>query len=144
FAQQQIGELGLNPVRHPFATMLRHFFARASIVQELHALLAELGELQVVDEPHHLAQAGVDVALLRAHLADPERRPLPELVVLALRDRHVELVLHARLDGTQHAALAFERVVLGKEQLETKDADHHAGPGMPQAWRSAGWATWPD
>src|SRR5262249_30186781 len=143
-AEEQVGELRLNLVRHPLATMLRHASSQASIMQELHALLAELGELQVVDEPHHLAQAGVDVALLRTHLADTERRPLPERVVLALRDRHLELVLHPRLDGAEHAPLAFERVILGEEQLETEDADHHAGPGMPQAWRSAGWATWPD
>ena len=47
--------------------------APPSVVQELDALLAELGELQVVDEAHDLAQARVDVRLVGAHLAHAER-----------------------------------------------------------------------
>src|SRR5262249_46060098 len=90
-----------------------------SVVEELHPLLAEFGELQAVDELDHLAQAGVDVRLIRPHLAHPQDGPLPVIVLLALGDRHVEGVLDSGLDGTQHAALALQRMVLGQQQLET-------------------------
>src|SRR5262249_56473695 len=90
-----------------------------SVVQELHPLLAEFGELQAVDELDHLAQAGVDVRLIGAHLAHAQDGPLPMIVLLALGDRHVEGVLDPRLDGAEHAALALQRMVLGQQQLGT-------------------------
>src|SRR5213593_1332424 len=102
--------------------------APSSIVEELEALLAHLGELEPVDEVDDSPQAAVHVRLVRADLAHAEGRALPVIVVGALRDRDVELVLHARLDGPQHAALALERVILGEQQLEPEHADHH-GPG---------------
>src|SRR5437867_1537028 len=95
------------------------------VVQELDLLLAELGHLQLLDEMYDLAQTAVDVRLVGADLAHAKGRLLPEIVVVALGDRHVELVLHARLDGTQHAALALQRVVLRQPQLEAEHPDHH-------------------
>src|SRR5213594_644407 len=102
--------------------------APSSIVEELEALLAHLGELEPVDELDDSPQAAVHVRLVRADLAHAEGRALPVIVVGALRDRDVELVLHARLDGPQHAAFALERVILGEQQLEPEHADHHRYP----------------
>src|SRR5262249_4590982 len=68
-----------------------------------------------------------DVALLRSDLAHPERRALPEVVILTFRDRDVELVLHPGLDRSEHAALPLEGMVLRQKQLEAQDADHHTG-----------------
>src|SRR5262249_24595277 len=96
-----------------------------SVVQELDPLLAELGELEVVDETHHLTQAAIDVRLIGSDLAHAEDRALPEVVVLAFRDRDVELLLHPRLDRPQHAPLALERVGLRQPELEAEDADDH-------------------
>src|SRR4029077_16909901 len=131
-AQEQGGELCLDLVRHAFATMLRHGLPRASVMQELDALLPELGELQVIDELHHLAETRIHVALLPPPLAPPAQRSLPEVMILALRDRHVELVLHPRLDGAEHAALAFQRVVLRQGQPAAQDtAPPAGGPPAP-------------
>src|SRR2546427_11867936 len=107
--------------------------APSSRVEELQACLAHLGELEPVDEVDDLPQAAVHVRLVRADLAHAEGRALPVIVVGALRDRDVELVLHARLDGPQHAALALERVVLGQQQLEPEHADHHLYPSLALA-----------
>src|SRR5438094_1714852 len=107
--------------------------APSSIVEELEALLAHLGELEPVDEVDDSPQAAVHVRLVRADLAHAEGRALPVIVVGALRDRDVELVLHARLDGPQHAALALERVILGEQQLEPEHADHHRYPSRTLA-----------
>jgi hypothetical protein len=76
-------------------------------VQELELLFPELGELHVVDATHDLTERAVDEWLIRADLADPEHRPLPEVVVVGLGDRDVELVADARLDRSQNAALPF-------------------------------------
>src|SRR5262245_7789746 len=111
----------------------------ASIMQELDALGAELGELEAVDELDDLPETCVHVGLIGADLADAERDPLPEVVVVALRDRHVEGVAHPRLDRPDHAALPLERVVLGEQQLETQHPDHHRWRGRPYAGRSAAW-----
>ena len=67
-AQQQRRQLGLDQMGDAIATVLRHR-PSASVVQELDPLLAELGELQAVDELDHLAEARVDVRLVRADLA---------------------------------------------------------------------------
>src|SRR5437667_5981587 len=96
-----------------------------SVMEELEALLAQLGELEPVDEAHDFPEAGVHVPLVPPHLAYPQGRALPVIVVGALGDRDVELALHARLDAPEHAALALERVVLGQPQLEPEHADHH-------------------
>src|SRR5262249_49893146 len=132
FPQQQVRELRLDQVCHALATVLRHRILPRSIVQELQPFLAELGELQAVDELYHLSEARIDVPLRPPDLAHPEDRALPQVVVVALRDRHVELVLHSRLDRAQHAALPLEGMVLGQPQLQPENADHHAGrPGAP-------------
>src|SRR2546428_12682627 len=107
--------------------------APSSIVEELEALLAHLGELEPVYEVDDSPQAAVHVRLVRADLAHAQGRALPVIVIGALRDRDVELVLHARLDGAQHAALPLERVVLGKQQLEPEHADHHLYPSLTRA-----------
>src|SRR5262245_42158907 len=105
-------------------------------MEELEALLADLGSLELLDEVHALAEAAVDVCLVATDLAHAEQRALPEVVVLALGDRHVELVLHPRLDRAEHAPLALERVVVVQQQLEPEDADDHCRPPA-QAERSA-------
>src|SRR5437773_8768747 len=111
--------------------------APSSIVEELEALLAHLGELEPVDEVDDRPQAAVHVRLVRADLAHAEGRALPVIVVSAFRDRDVELVLYARLDGPQHAAFALERVILGEQQLEPEHADHH-GPARRASGRALG------
>src|SRR4029453_4746929 len=83
-AQQEPGQLGPDQVRHAIATMLSHRLLRPSVVQELDPLLAQLGELQAVDELHDLAQARVHVTLLRPDLAHAEDGSLPVIVLLAL------------------------------------------------------------
>src|SRR3989454_11668426 len=104
-----------------------------SVVEELEALFAHLGELEPVDEADDFPEAAVHVRLLRPDLAHAEGRALPVIVVGAFRDRDVELVLHTRLDGPQHAALALERVILGEQQLEPEHADHHRYPSRTLA-----------
>src|SRR2546429_1325014 len=104
------------------------FIHGLSVVEELEALLAHLGELEPVDEADDFAETAVHVRLLPSDLAHAEGRALPVIVVGAFRDRDVELVLYARLDRPQHTALALERVILGEQQLEPEHADHH-GPG---------------
>src|SRR2546428_9264399 len=103
------------------------FIHRLSVVEELEALFAHLGELEPVDEADDFAETAVHVRLLRPDLAHAEGRALPVIVVGAFRVRHVELVRYARLDGPQHAAFALARVILGEQQLEPEHADHH-GP----------------
>src|SRR5437764_1061232 len=95
----------------------RSAIAPGSVVEELEALLAHLGELEPVDEADDFAETAVHVRLLPSDLAHAEGRALPVIVVGAFRDRDVELVLYARLDRPQHAALALELVILGEQQL---------------------------
>src|SRR5437899_13059063 len=109
------------------------FIQRLSVVEELEALLAHLGELEPVDEADDFAETAVHVRLLPSDLAHAEGRALPVIVVGAFRDRDVELVLYARLDGPQHAAFALERVILGEQQLEPEHADHHRYPSRTRA-----------
>src|SRR5947207_10726258 len=99
------------------------FIHRLSVVEELEALLAHLGELEPVDEADDFAETAVHVRLLPSDLAHAEGRALPVIVVGAFRDRDVELVLHARLDAPQHAAFALERVILAEPQLAPEHAD---------------------
>src|SRR2546428_8626473 len=113
------------------------FIHRLSVVEELEALFAHLGELEPVDEADDFAETAVHVRLLRPDLAHAEGRALPVIVVGAFRDRDVELVLYARLDGPQHAAFALERVILGEQQLEPEHADHH-GPARRAPGRALG------
>src|SRR3989449_3823017 len=113
------------------------FIHRLSVVEELEALFAHLSELEPVDEADDFAETAVHVRLLRPDLAHAEGRALPVIVVGAFRDRDVELVLYARLDGPQHAAFALERVILGEQQLEPEHADHH-GPARRASGRALG------
>src|SRR3989442_13812442 len=113
------------------------FIHRLSVVEELEALFAHLGELEPVDEADDFAETAVHVRPLRPALAPAEGRALPVIVVGAFRDRDVELVLYARLDGPQHAAFALERVILGEQQLEPEHADHH-GPARRASGRALG------
>src|SRR3989442_11388260 len=113
------------------------FIHRLSVVEELEALFAHLGELEPVDEADDFAETAVHVRPLRPALAPAEGRALPVIVVGPFRDRDVELVLYARLDGPQHAAFALERVILGEQQLEPEHADHH-GPARRASGRALG------
>src|SRR3989449_7066831 len=113
------------------------FIHRLSVVEELEALFAHLGELEPVDEADDFAETAVHVRLLRPDLAHAEGCALPVIVVGAFRDRDVELILYARLDGPQHAAFALERVILGEQQLEPEHADHH-GPARRASGRALG------
>src|SRR5439155_6637623 len=100
----------------------RSAMARRSVVEELEALLAHLGELEPVDEADDFPETAVHVRLFRSDLAHTVGLALPVIVVGAFRDRDVVLVLHARLDGLQHAALALERVILWVQQLDPEHA----------------------
>src|SRR5262245_27881507 len=93
----------------------RSAMAASSVVEELDPLPTQLGHPELLDELDNVTEAAVNVLAIGAHLAHPEDGALPEIVLLALRDRHVELVLHPRLDHAQHAPLALERVVLGQQ-----------------------------
>src|SRR6185503_12669082 len=127
FASRMTSRASSLCTRCPTRSGRRSAMRRSRVVQELDPLLGELRDLELPDEADDLPQAAVDVRFVRTDLADAEERALPEVVVLALGDRDVELVLHARLDGAQHAALALQRMVLGQEQRQTEHADHH-GP----------------
>src|SRR5205814_9532318 len=101
----------------------RSAIAPGSVVEELEALLAHLGELEPVDEADDFAETAVHVRLLPSDLAHAEGRALPVIVVGAFRDRDVELVLYARLDRPQHKigrASCRERVEKKKDTLPTE------------------------
>src|SRR5262249_160143 len=107
----------------------RSAMAVSSVVEELEPLRAQLGHPELLDELDDVTETAVDVLAIGAHLAHPEDGALPEIVLLALRDRHVELVLHARVDRAEHAPLALERVVLGQQQLQAEYPDDHGSAG---------------
>ena len=136
--RSSVGQLRLDQVRDTFGAPLRH---RASVVEELELLLAELGELQIVDEAYDLAQAacrrapgrhrpGSRRASARCQRSWSSHSAIETLNVFWTR----------ALIVAEHAALALERVVLGQQELETEHADHHRrrplGP-RPSARRPA-------
>src|SRR4029453_17463553 len=87
--------------------------------------LPHFGDVEILDEAHHLAQCAVDVPGVGPDLRDAEHRALPEIVVIAFRNRDVEGVGDTGLDLAQHAALALQRVVLGDEERQLQHTDDH-------------------
>ena len=77
-----------------------------------HSAVDEAGELPV------------GVSLVRAHRHDCQPCPLPEVVVLDLGCRHVEL-LQPVLDPPKHHALVLQGPGTGQMQLDGEQADNH-------------------
>src|SRR5262245_8746166 len=66
-----------------------------SVGNELHLLIEKLGELDALDEVEHLVDDRVHEGPFVADDREAQRRPLPEVEVIDLGDRHVELLLRA-------------------------------------------------
>src|SRR5690349_15503291 len=76
----------------------------------------------------------LDLAVLAGDARQREPRPLPELVMVDLRDRGPEAPLELGLHGQELLALALERVVLGEVQLDGEDADPAGAQGATRRW----------
>src|SRR5262245_1841890 len=101
-------------------------------MKKLHARLADFGEPEVVDKIDDLVQRGFDNDTAAPHRAKPKYRALPEILITAFSHRHVEVMTHPRLDSLEDSALAFERVILGNQEIELEDAHNHAARKKPR------------
>src|SRR5579871_2461274 len=103
-------------------------------MQDFQVFLAQRSQTQRFDKVHHLAQRAVDKGAVAAHLADAQLGALPQIVIVGLGNRDVELVAHAILNRAQHLALALERMIVGQEQGQAKNSnDHSFGEYTPVA-----------
>jgi hypothetical protein len=64
-----------------------------------------------------------DAARAASHQCNRERRALPQVVVIGLRDRGAEAALQVRLERLQFLALPLEAPVVGEVELDLDQAD---------------------
>ena len=81
-------------------------------MEELDIGFTDLSQVQTVDETDSRLQSAINVGLIRANLAETELGFLPEIMLITLGNRHVELVTDPVFDFPQDGALFLERVAL--------------------------------
>jgi hypothetical protein len=73
--------------------------------------------------PLGAVEKALELLVAAGHACEREPGALPDVVVIDLSDRRTEAPLELRLQGEQLLALSLQRMVLGKVELERKDAD---------------------
>ena len=79
---------------------------------------ADLRQVHIFDEADSRLQSAINVGLVRTDLTNTELRFLPEIVLITLGNRHVELVPDPIFDFPQDGALFLERVTLVNVQRQ--------------------------
>src|SRR5512132_2198831 len=87
------------------------------------ALHAGALELLTVQVPLCIGEQPLDSRVVAGNARHRDPRPLPELVVVDLRDGSAESLLQLRLDGLHELALALQRARLGEVQLGRENPD---------------------
>jgi len=67
-------------------------------MQKLEFFRADFGEMEIIDEAYDCVQGTVNVCLIYPYLANTEQSFLPQIVFVALGDRHIELIADASFD----------------------------------------------
>src|ERR671924_793066 len=101
-----------------FTLRMRSLTGRNQLPLDAHELVLLAGEI-----PNRLLQERLRLAVVPGHTRHGEAAPLPEVVVVDLRDRGAEAVLELRLRRLHELALALQRARLGEVQLDAEDAD---------------------
>jgi hypothetical protein len=94
-------------------------------MQKLEFFCANFGKMEVIDKAHDRAQGTVNVCLIRPHLANAEQSFLPQIVFVALGDRHIELIADASFDFPQYCAFVLERVTLRQIERQPQHPHNH-------------------
>ena len=87
-------------------------------MEKLDLGFADLSQVQVFDETDSRLQSAINVGLVRANLAETKLGFLPEVLLITLGNRHVELVADPVFDFPQDGALFLERVTLVNVQRQ--------------------------
>jgi hypothetical protein len=87
-------------------------------MKKLDSRFADLSQVQIFDETDSRLQSAINVGLIRANLAETKLGFLPEVVLITLGNRHVELVADPVFDFPQDGALFLERVALVNVQRQ--------------------------
>jgi len=87
-------------------------------MEKLDIGFADLCQVHIFDEADSRLQSAINVSLVRANLTDAELCFLPEVVLITLGNRHVELVTDPVFDSPQDGALFLERVTLVNVQRQ--------------------------
>src|ERR1017187_9934216 len=90
---------------------------------QLALLLDDLGV--VADEPQNFVQRRLGEAPIVPHQRHADRPPLPQVVVVHLGDRRVELAAHQVLDAAQDHALVLERMGTADKERDPRNCDRH-------------------
>src|SRR5450755_346245 len=73
--------------------------------------------------PFHQLQSLFGAGMIARNSDGRDQRPLPEILIIDLGHRHVELAAQAILQAFDGVALVFERMRLGELQLQGQDTD---------------------
>ena len=79
----------------------------------------------VRDEVDHVGENLVGMAFVVADAANPDGSQLPDIVVIHLSHRHVELVAHPAGDGFKDLPLTLEGHVFRQAELDLAHPDVH-------------------
>lgn len=98
-------------------------------MEDFDLLLADFGQVEVFDEADDLTKGAINVSCITSDLRNSENGTLPEVLCIALCDRHIERIGDARFDLLEHATLSLERVIFGYEERELQNTDDHPEEG---------------
>ena len=94
-------------------------------MKELRFGFAHLRQTKLVDKVDNLLKRRFDNHSIAADGAEAKHRALPQVLMVAFGNGHIELIGNTRLNSFQDAALAFERVTFRNQQIELEDAHDH-------------------
>ena len=77
-------------------------------MKKLARRITDLDEAKAFNEVNHAVQRGLDHGLARPSRGKAQDRALPQVLVIALGNRDIEVIGGPRLDALQNSALALE------------------------------------
>jgi len=100
-------------------------FEAQSAVKELPAGVADFGQTEIVNKLNNLIQRRFNDWPAAADHGEAKNGALPQVLIAAFGHRNIEPMRDPRLNSFDDAPFAFERMVLGNQQIELENSHDH-------------------